>query len=105
MIKNHFDLLGKKAKDKVTGFKGIVECLSFDLYGCVQVTLRPEGLKKDNGHMKDAQWFDVSRLEVLSKQPVMDVPDFLLQKNIKPEIIAEGKRGPAEKPIMYGDKK
>jgi hypothetical protein len=102
----------------VTGFKGIVECLSFDLYGCVQVTLRPEGIKKDDGHTKDAQWFDVSRLEVLSKQPVMDVPDFLIKETSSREtsehfhraltfadIIAKGSKGPAEKPMMRGDKK
>lgn len=31
----HIDLLGLKAEDKVTGFKGVITTLSFDLYGCV----------------------------------------------------------------------
>lgn len=88
-MKQFMNLMGLKAKDRVTGFSGVVECVSFDLYGCVQVTLRPEADKKD-GKPRDAHWFDHKRIEVLSKTPVMAVPNF----DIAPGI----ERGPAQKP-------
>lgn len=71
-IKNHFAYLGHKAKDKVTGFEGVVTTLSFDLYGCIQVVLTPSVDNKD----QDSKWFDIARLEVLSYEPVMEVPNY-----------------------------
>lgn len=88
----HFDLLGMKATDVVTGFKGVVETISFDLYGCVQVVLKP--LFVAGGKAEDGRWFDVSRLKVSSKKPVMDVPNFF-----DGGPVAEGFKGPAEKPL------
>ena len=44
-IKSHLSILGKPVKDKVTGMKGIVSSVSFDLYGCIQVIVNP-GLGK-----------------------------------------------------------
>jgi hypothetical protein len=38
-------------------------------------------------------WFDVSRLKVLSKKPLMDAPNFEWGD------VAEGKKGPANLPI------
>lgn len=90
-MNKHLDLLGKKVKDKVTGFSGVVSSVSFDLYGCVQATICP-GMDKE-GKLKDAHWFDVSRLEVLSKSPVMERPDF------QTGPASEGLKGPAEKPV------
>jgi hypothetical protein len=82
------ELLGQKARDTVTGFEGVVECVSFDLYGCVMATLRGPHDKKNQKEGAPAHWFDVKRLQVLSKKPVMQVPDFS-----KPEI------GAADKPL------
>lgn len=90
-MQQYMKLMGLKAKDSVTGFTGVVECVSFDLYGCVQVTLRPEIDKKD-GKPKDAHWFDHKRIEVLGKRPVMQVPNF--------NITVGDERGPASKPAM-----
>jgi hypothetical protein len=70
-----------------------VASISFDLYGCVQAIVNP-GLDKD-GKPKDSQWFDVSRLTVLTKKPVMERPDF----EYGPQ--AEGKQGAAEKPAHW----
>lgn len=92
LVKKHFDLLGHKVKDKVTGLTGIATSLSFDLYGCVQVIINP-GLTKD-GKLGDQHWFDIARLEKVSKSRVMDAPDF----DFGP--VAEGRRGPAEKPFI-----
>jgi hypothetical protein len=91
-IKQHLALLGHKVKDRVTGLSGIVTSVGFDLYGCIQAIVNP-GLDKD-GKQQDSHYFDVNRLEVLSTEPVMTPPNF----NYGP--IAEGEKGPAEKPRM-----
>ncbi len=92
-IEKHIGLLGFKVEDRVTGFEGVVASVSFDLYGCVQAVVNP-GMDKE-GKMKDSQWFDVSRLKVISKNPVMEVPNF----QFGPQ--AEGKQGAAEKPLSF----
>jgi len=92
-IKKHIQMLGLRVEDKVTGQKGVVSSVSFDLYGCVQAIVNP-GMDKD-GKLQDQIWFDVSRLKVLSEEPVMDRPDF----DFGPQ--AEGKQGPAEKPKFF----
>ena len=46
-VQESISLVGFKVKDKVTGFEGIVETISFDLYGCVQAVVRPM-VGKDN---------------------------------------------------------
>lgn len=91
-LQSHVDLLGYKCQDKVTGFKGVITTIGFDLYGCVQAIVNP-GLN-EKGEAKDVCWFDIARLKITSKKPVMDQPDF------KQGYIAEGKKGPSEKPSM-----
>lgn len=90
-IKKHLNLLGYKVKDRVTGFKGVVTSISFDLYGCVQAVINP-GIYK-NGKFNDSHYFDVSRLEILSNDTIIEVPNF----DFGPQ--AEGKQGAAEKPL------
>jgi hypothetical protein len=86
---NHIDLLGKTAKDRVTGFTGVVVTVSFDLFGCVQAILQPP-VEKD-GKRPDGCWFDVNRLEVKGKGRVMPVPEW----GATPQT---HDHGPAEKP-------
>lgn len=57
--------LGQKAKDKITGFKGILTGRAEYLYGCTQYVIVPEVAK--DGKMGDGQWFDEGRIEVLGK--------------------------------------
>jgi hypothetical protein len=89
-IKKHLKLLGMEVEDKVTGFKGVVSSISFDLYGCIQCVITPKVDKE--GQTKQGQWFDIARIELKSDIPVMDCPNFDLAP------IAEGKKGAAEKP-------
>lgn len=91
MQEEHFEMLGKPGRDKVTGFKGIVTSLSFDLYGCIQAVITPPMDKKDG--VKDGHWFDVTRIEILGNEPVIPLPDFAKG------YIASGKKGAAEKPL------
>ena len=86
------DLLGRKAKDKVTGFEGIVATIYFDLYGCVQSVLTPQYDPKSDNFRPLV--FDISRLDVDMESPrVMDPPDsyFSLSSPV-------GEKGPAERP-------
>jgi hypothetical protein len=89
LITNSLELLGCKAKDKISGFEGVVDGISFDLYGCVQATVRPRCDK--DGKPKDAFWFDVKRLEIGKR--VMPSPAFA--------TVTYGKEiGPADKPAQ-----
>lgn len=89
-VQKHLSILGHKVKDQVTQFEGVAASVCFDLYGCIQVALNP-GMGKD-GKLQDCVWFDINRLVVLSKKPVMEVPNF----DYGP--VADGAKGPAEKP-------
>jgi len=53
--------LGKVAKDKVTGFKGIVTGITTYLTGCDQYCLVPKA--EDKSKYPTVQWLDVDRLE------------------------------------------
>jgi len=90
-VNKQLALLGLKAEDKVTGFKGVIDSVCFDLYGCVQAALTPAVDSK--GELKGGKWFDVTRLVIRDHEPVMDLPDF------DKGYIAEGKKGPADKPL------
>ena len=90
-VKKHLDLLGHEVKDKVSDYKGVVISMCFDLYGCIQADVRPKTLDKD-GKVRGGRWFDVSRITVTSKKPLMDQPNFDYG------LVAEGKKGPANLP-------
>lgn len=91
-VQAHFQLLGLKVRDRVTGFSGVVSSLAFDLYGCIQAIIHP-GIQAD-GKMGDQCWFDINRLEVLSNEPVMQRPNFEFGE------VAKGNKGAAEKPAF-----
>lgn len=90
LFKKHIDLLGFRVEDRVTGLVGVITSVTFDLYGCIQGLVTPPA---ENSKREESWWCDVSRLKVLSDQPVMDQPNF------EEGYTAEGKQGAAEKPI------
>jgi len=96
-VKEALLLLGIKVTDTVTGFKGVVTSIGFDLYGCIQAVVTPE--MQTPGKLEDSRWFDVARLEILSEMPVMHRPRFVLDLT---EVAAPRKSlpGPQEKPIL-----
>ena len=57
--------LGKEAKDKVTGFKGIIIGKADYLYGCTQYALKPKVDK--SGKPMDTEWFDDGRIEIIGQ--------------------------------------
>jgi hypothetical protein len=54
--------LGTKAKDKVTGFEGIIIGKIIYLFGCNQYGLSPEAR---DGKVLDSMWFDEGRIEII----------------------------------------
>jgi len=56
--------LGVIAKDKITGFQGMVTGKSKWLTGCDQVCLKPSVNKE--GKLQDGHWFDVGAVEYVS---------------------------------------
>jgi len=76
-MEQYLKMLGYKFKDRVTGFAGVADSVSFDLYGCVQISLMPPAVVTDKGSDQPlGRWYDTSRLEQTSKKRVMDVPTF-----------------------------
>jgi len=68
--------LGQKAKDKITGFEGILYGKASYLTGCDQYCLVPP--IKD-GEIKLSQWFDEGRIEIIGEG--VTVQDVIAKKN------------------------
>jgi len=94
IVNQSVDYLGKKVKDKISGKKGIVTSVCFDLYGCIQVIIFEQKLDKD-GNPRTFGWVDINRIDILKEKRIMDFPDFDQKyKSIK------SINGPADKPIL-----
>lgn len=75
---NKVENFGKKAKDKVTGFTGIITALTVYMYGCEQYLITPP-VDKD-GKRVNGEWFDSGRIE-------------LIDDGIKPESVQNDNPG------------
>ena len=60
--------IGKKAKDKITGFEGTVIGRSEYITGCDQFLVTPK--VKADGEKKNGCWFDEQRLEIIKGKKV-----------------------------------
>jgi len=89
MLHDHLRILGFKAVDKITGFEGIISSIGFDLYGCVQAVLTPSLNEKNEP--REGRWFDTSRLKIIGKKPLMEIPSF---DKIAPHKVAGGQQLP-----------
>lgn len=59
--------LGDEARDKITGFKGIVIAITNWLNGCQRISIQPQELK--DGKPIDAHVFDAEQVEVVVQTP------------------------------------
>jgi len=50
--------MGERARDRITGFEGIVMGRTEYINGCVKILLQPEGVKADGTGIKAGEWFD-----------------------------------------------
>lgn len=57
--------LGKEAKDKVTGFEGIIVTKLICLFGCAQYGITPK-VTADNKKL-DTLYFDEGRIEIIGQ--------------------------------------
>jgi hypothetical protein len=57
--------LGDKAKDRVSGFAGIVTASYHYLNGCVRMHIDPDCLDKDGKH-QEGKAFDIEQLELVT---------------------------------------
>lgn len=57
--------LGLEAKDKITGFKGIITGHADYLTGCDQYLLQPKS--KADGDFNEGRWFDEGRIEIIKE--------------------------------------
>lgn len=56
--------LGQEAKDKITGFEGIIVARISYLFGCDQYGIAP---KAQNGKCEDTNYFDEGRIEIIGR--------------------------------------
>lgn len=54
------------AKDKISGFKGVIIARTAHLFGCAQYGLAPQELSAD-GTPRPTEYFDESRIEILDE--------------------------------------
>lgn len=67
--------MGLPATDKITGFKGVLISISFDVFGCIQGCLKPPVSKE--GQDEKGGWFDINRLDFEKpKNRKMDCANF-----------------------------
>ena len=91
MLNDHLKILGFKAEDIVTGFSGVISSVSFDLYGCVQAVIQPA--VDERGSVQDGRWFDTSRLKIIGKKPVMEIPCY---DKMIPQKVSGGQQLPTK---------
>jgi hypothetical protein len=75
VVQQSVDFLGKQVKDKISGRKGIVTSVCFDLYGCIQVVINEQRKDKDDKDITFG-WIDINRLKIIKDKKIMDCPDF-----------------------------
>jgi hypothetical protein len=57
--------LGKIARDKITGFEGVITCRCEFLTGCNRYCIQPTELK--DGKPLDSIYFDEAQIEIISE--------------------------------------
>ena len=71
MVEGTIYALGQRARDKVTGWEGVLTGRATYLYGCTQYVITATELDKD-GKLRDGEWFDEGRIELLSEKQGID---------------------------------
>jgi hypothetical protein len=62
------DLLGKKVKDQISGFTGVVTGVCHYITGCHQLLIQPAC--KLDGDAVESRWMDMDRCEVMPDAPI-----------------------------------
>lgn len=78
--------LGDKARDKISGFTGVVVAMTEWLNGCLRITIQPQELK--DGKPIENHTFDAEQIEIV--EPI-------------PPIVAKPHGGPSISPTRASD--
>lgn len=65
-------ILGRKGEDLGSGFKGAVTSLVYHINGCLHVSLKPKGIRPDDGATIDEHDFDIRRVKIEGIEPMTD---------------------------------
>lgn len=66
------EILGEKAEDIATGFKGKVTSIIYHINGCLHISIKPEGIVKSTGSPIDSVEFDIRRVKGLKFKPLSE---------------------------------
>jgi hypothetical protein len=91
---NAINLLGQKARDKISCATGYITSVCFDLYGCIQVIINPCKMGEDGKMLDTYGWIDINRIIIINKNKIMKNPDFD-EKYTSFKSVS----GPSEKPL------
>jgi len=81
--------LGDVVRDTISGFEGVVVCVSYWLNGCIRVQVEPRKLN-DKGEMIGAAAFDIQQVELV--ELTAEARESL--ERLKPKEQAERPGGP-----------
>ena len=62
--------LGDEARDTITGFAGVITCITFWLNGCIRIGIQPKELK--DGKPINSEWIDEQQVELIEKNKKED---------------------------------
>ena len=80
------EMLGKPAKDKITGLQGIITAKVVYVSGCIQYCIQPP-IDKD-GKLVESNYFDEGRIEIVSSEKIeagVDPPGGPVESNVPRE--------------------
>lgn len=65
------DKFGYWARDRVTGFQGVLTGSASYLTGCDQVCITP--VAKEDNSLQEGRWYDINRVEIVGDKPYVTV--------------------------------
>jgi len=84
MHTTHFPInLGDEVRDKVTGFTGIVICLSEWFNGCLRASVQPP-YDTEKKQIPNVEGFDVEQLEVITAKKAERTPKQVMRETNGP---------------------
>ncbi len=94
-----FNLLGKKARDRISGMTGVVSSIGFELCeGNMRAAISPP-VDKDGKHV-DGRWMSSTRIEALGEEQVMPAPMFSTVQPTYGATPQQHTHGPADVPSL-----
>lgn len=75
--------VGEKVRDEVTGFKGIIVTITYELYNCPRIGIQPiETYTSCNQEKAEVEWFDAPRIEYVDDGVAEDFQELAENDNV-----------------------